>query len=52
MITDRDGNALTGARSVMGRWKEYFEELMNEENEKERSVEELTAVDQDVAKIS
>ncbi|KAF7650580.1 hypothetical protein LDENG_00123490, partial [Lucifuga dentata] len=48
----RDGNVLTGARSVMGRWKEYFEELMNEENERERRVEEVTVVNQEVAKIS
>ena len=35
VIKDRDGNVLTGARSVTGRWKEYFEELMNGENERE-----------------
>lgn len=35
MIKDKDGNVLIGVRSVMGRWKEYFEELMNEENERE-----------------
>ncbi|KAF3698958.1 hypothetical protein EXN66_Car014645 [Channa argus] len=32
VIKDKDGNVLTGARSVMGRWKENFEELMNEKN--------------------
>ena len=52
MIKDRDGNVLTGASSVMGRWKEYFEELMNEDNEREQRVEEVTVVDQEVAKIS
>ena len=35
VINDRDGNVLTDARSVTGRWKEYFEELVNEENERE-----------------
>ena len=34
MIKDSDGNRVTDARSVSGRW-EYFEELMNEENERE-----------------
>ena len=29
-------NVLTSEKSLMGRWKEYFEELMNEENERER----------------
>ncbi|KAK2890506.1 hypothetical protein Q8A73_018806 [Channa argus] len=52
VIKDKDGNVLTGASSVMGRWKEYFEELMNEENERERRVEEVTVVKQEVAKIS
>ena len=52
VIKDRDGNVLTGARSVMGRWKEYFEEMMNEGNERERRIEEVTVVDQEVAKIS
>ena len=52
VIKDRDGNVLTGARSVMGRWKENFEELMNEENEREQRVEEVTVVEQEVAKIS
>ncbi|KAE8281679.1 hypothetical protein D5F01_LYC20678 [Larimichthys crocea] len=52
MIKDMDGSVLTGASSVMGRWKENFEELMNEENERERRAEEVTVVDQEVAKIS
>lgn len=52
VIKDRDRSVLTGASSVMGRSKEYFEELMNEENERERRVEEVTVVDQEVAKIS
>ncbi|XP_061647396.1 uncharacterized protein LOC133486382 [Phyllopteryx taeniolatus] len=45
VVKDRDGNMLTGASSVLDRWKEYFKELMNEETE--RSV-----VDQEVAMIS
>ncbi|XP_051793709.1 uncharacterized protein LOC127530597 [Acanthochromis polyacanthus] len=52
VIKDKDGSVLTGANSVMGRWKEYFEELMDEENERERRIEEVTVVDQEVAKIS
>ena len=42
VIQDRDGNVLIDARSETGRWKEYFEELMNEENEREQRVEEVT----------
>ncbi|XP_061621461.1 uncharacterized protein LOC133474126 [Phyllopteryx taeniolatus] len=52
VIKDRDGNMLTGASSVLGRWKEYFEELMNEENDREGRVEEASVVDQEVAMIS
>ena len=52
VIKDRDGNVLTDHSSVTGRWKESFKELMNEENERERKVEEVTVVDQEVAKIS
>ncbi|KAK3560352.1 hypothetical protein QTP86_006437 [Hemibagrus guttatus] len=33
VIKDRDGRVLTSEESVQRRWKEYFEELMNEENE-------------------
>ena len=42
VIKDKDGNELTGARSVTGRWKEYFEELMNEEKSGVGRVEEVT----------
>ena len=35
VIKDRDGNLLTD-----GRWKEYFEELIDEENKREQRVEE------------
>ncbi|KAK3534487.1 hypothetical protein QTP86_015162, partial [Hemibagrus guttatus] len=37
VIKDRDGRVLTSEESVQRRWKEYFEELMNEENEREKS---------------
>ncbi|KAK3569207.1 hypothetical protein QTP86_026614 [Hemibagrus guttatus] len=34
VIKDRDGRVLTSEESIQRRWKEYFEELMNEENER------------------
>ena len=43
---------MTGDRSETGRWKENFEELMDEEIERERRVEEETVVDQEVVKVS
>ncbi|KAK3564719.1 hypothetical protein QTP86_024874, partial [Hemibagrus guttatus] len=48
---DRDGRVLTSEESVQRRWKEYFEELMNEENEREKRVEGVNSVEQKVDKI-
>ncbi|KAK3574227.1 hypothetical protein QTP86_004304 [Hemibagrus guttatus] len=42
---------LTSEESVQSRWKEYFEELMNEENEREKRVEGVNSVEQKVNKI-
>ncbi|KAK3513525.1 hypothetical protein QTP70_016466 [Hemibagrus guttatus] len=42
---------LTSEESVQRRWKEYFEELMNEENEREKRVEVVNSVEQKVDKI-
>ena len=35
MIKDRDGNVIASEK-MLRRWKEYFEEPINEENERER----------------
>ncbi|KAK3535754.1 hypothetical protein QTP70_021053 [Hemibagrus guttatus] len=51
VIKDRDGRVLTSEESVQRRWKEYFEELMNEENEREKRVEGVNSVEQEVDKI-
>ncbi|KAK3526050.1 hypothetical protein QTP70_012885 [Hemibagrus guttatus] len=51
VIKDRDGRVLTSEESVQRRWKEYFEELMNEENEREKRVEGVNSVGQKVDKI-
>ncbi|KAK3523772.1 hypothetical protein QTP70_010062, partial [Hemibagrus guttatus] len=42
---------LTSEESVQRRWKEYFVELMNEENEREKRVEGVNSVEQKVDKI-
>ncbi|KAK3526744.1 hypothetical protein QTP70_032114, partial [Hemibagrus guttatus] len=42
---------LTSEESVQRRWKEYFEELMNEENKREKRVEGVNSVEQKVDKI-
>ncbi|KAK3514245.1 hypothetical protein QTP70_011238 [Hemibagrus guttatus] len=41
----------TSEESVQRRWKEYFEELMNEENERKKRVEGVNSVEQKVDKI-
>ncbi|KAK3505891.1 hypothetical protein QTP70_019450 [Hemibagrus guttatus] len=51
VIKDRDGRMLTSEESIQRRWKEYFEELMNEENEREKRVEGVNSVEQKVDKI-
>ncbi|KAK3536052.1 hypothetical protein QTP70_026012 [Hemibagrus guttatus] len=51
VIKDRDGRVLTSEESVQRRWKEYFEELLNEENEREKRVEGVNSVEQKVDKI-
>ncbi|KAK3544003.1 hypothetical protein QTP70_032763, partial [Hemibagrus guttatus] len=42
---------LTSEESVQRRWKEYFEQLMNEENVREKRVEGVNSVEQKVDKI-
>ncbi|KAI5098774.1 hypothetical protein C0J45_10913 [Silurus meridionalis] len=51
-IKDEDGSMLTSEESVLRRWREYFEQLMNEENERERRVDDVEMVKQEVDRIS
>ncbi|XP_051779618.1 uncharacterized protein LOC127526820 [Erpetoichthys calabaricus] len=52
VIKDKDGNILASEDSVLSRWKEYFERLMNEENERERRLDDVEIVNQEVQRIS
>ncbi|XP_065672208.1 uncharacterized protein LOC136090032 [Hydra vulgaris] len=49
IIKDKDGNVLSSEESVLGR---YFEELMNQENDRERRLEETEVVNQEVPQVS
>ncbi|MFY0383419.1 RNA-directed DNA polymerase, partial [Bacillus sp. YIM B13582] len=51
-IKDGDGNVLTSEESVLRRWREYFEQLMNEENQRERRLDDVELVKQEVDRIS
>ena len=52
VIKDKEDKVLTSEDSVMRRWKEYFEELMNVENEREERTDRAEAVNQEVPQIS
>ncbi|KAL7841885.1 hypothetical protein SRHO_G00255760 [Serrasalmus rhombeus] len=52
LIKDREGNVLVSEQRVLSTWKEYFEELMNEENKRERRTTGGEIVDQEVQRIS
>ena len=52
MIKDAVGNVLPSEESVLRRWKEYFEELMNRENERERRLNDVERVNREVGEIS
>ena len=39
VMKGRHGNVLTSEESVLRRWKEYFEGLMTEENEREMKLD-------------
>ena len=52
MVKDMDGHVLTSEGSVLRRWRQYFKELLNEENERERRVDKVETVEQEVRNIS
>ncbi|KAI5610690.1 hypothetical protein C0J50_11966, partial [Silurus asotus] len=51
-VKDGEENVLTSEESVLRRWREYFEQLMNEENQRERRLDDVELVKQDVDRIS
>lgn len=51
VIKDAVGNVLTGEEIVLRRWMEYFEELVNVENERERRLGDVEIVNQEVQGI-
>ncbi|KAF7693224.1 hypothetical protein HF521_008540 [Silurus meridionalis] len=51
-VKDGEGNVLTSEESVLKRWREYFEQLMNEENQRERRLDDVKLVKQEVDRIS
>ena len=52
ILKDENGNVMISLEAVLKRWKEYFEKLMNEENERELRTEEAKMVNEEVNYVS
>ena len=52
VIKDENGNVMVNSEAVLKRWKEYFEKLMNEENNREPRIEEVEVVNEEVICVS
>ena len=52
VIKDENGNVMVNSEAVLKRWKEYFEKLMNEENNREPRTEEAEVVKEEVNCVS
>ena len=48
IIKDENGNVMVNSEAVLKRWKEYFEKLMNEKNNRESRTEEPEVVNEEV----
>ena len=48
VIKDENDNVMVNSEAVLKRWKEYFEKLMNEENNREPRTEEAEVVKEEV----
>ena len=51
-MKDDNGNVMISSEVVLNRWKEYFEKLMNEENDREPRTEEAEVVNEELNCIS
>ena len=52
VIKDKNGNVMVNSEAVLKRWKEYFEKLMNEENNRDPSTEEAEVVNEEANFVS
>ena len=52
VIKDENGNVMVNSEAVLKRWKEYFEKLMNEENNRDARTEEAEVINEEVNCIS
>ena len=52
VIKDENGNVMVNSKAVLKRWKEYFEKLMNKENNRDPLTEEAEVVNKEVNCVS
>ena len=52
VIKDENDNVMVNSEAVLKRWKEYFEKLMNKENNREPRTEEAEVVNKEVNCVS
>ena len=52
VIKDENGNVMINSEAVLKRWKEYFEKLMNEKNNRDHRTEEAEVVKEEVNCVS
>ena len=52
IIKDENGNVMVNSEIVLKRWKEYFEKLMNEENNRDPRTEEAEVINEEVNCVS
>ena len=52
VIKDENGNVMVNSEAVLKRWKEYFEKLMNEENNRDPKTEEAEVVNEEINCVS
>ena len=52
VIKDENDNVMVNSEAVLKRWKEYFEKLMNEENNRDPRTEEPEVVNEEVNYVS
>ena len=52
VIKDENGNVMVNLEAVLKRWKEYFEKLMNKENNRDLRTEETEVVNEEVNCVS
>ena len=51
-VKNENGNVMVNSEAVLKRWKEYFEKLINEENNKDPRTEEAEVVNEEVNCVS